>query len=342
MDLNKFLRKNIVEMEAYTAARDLVVEGNYIFLDANENPFGNYNRYPDPLQKNPKKLLSEIKGVDIDNMVMGNGSDEILDLIYRVSCNPGIDQALSLAPSYGMYQTLAELNNVKFNTVMLNEEFDCNSADILKAVNEKTKLIIICSPNNPTGNAFDINKIVDICQKFDGLVVVDEAYNDFAGRRSCITELKNYKNLVVIQTFSKAWGMACLRCGIGYMNKELSAMINKVKLPYNMNGVSQKAIVERLGDLKSFQQTVNLIIDERERLIENLKNIDCIEKIFHSDANFILVRAARHQEIRQYLLDNGMIVRSRHGMPLCNNCLRITVGSPEENDKLIELLKKFK
>ena len=240
MDLEKFLRKNIVDMEAYSAARDLVSKGDYVFLDANENPFGTWNRYPDPLQIDPKTLLAKIKGVEVANMVMGNGSDEILDLIYRVACNPQKDEALSLAPSYGMYYTLANLNDVKFNEVMLNEDFSFSTQRLLNAVTPNTKMIIICSPNNPTGIAYPTEQIIEVVKNFKGLVVVDEAYNDFSGVESCINYLKDYDNLVVIQTFSKAWGLASLRAGVGYMSKELAAMINKVKLPYNMDGFTQK------------------------------------------------------------------------------------------------------
>jgi len=341
MDLEKFLRKNIVDMEAYSAARDLVSKGDYVFLDANENPFGTWNRYPDPLQIDPKTLLAKIKGVEVANMVMGNGSDEILDLIYRVACNPQKDEALSLAPSYGMYYTLANLNDVKFNEVMLNDDFSFSTQRLLNAVTPNTKMIIICSPNNPTGIAYPTEQIIEVVKNFKGLVVVDEAYNDFSGVESCINYLKDYDNLVVIQTFSKAWGLASLRAGVGYMSKELAAMINKVKLPYNMDGFTQKSLVEKLQDVDGFKSTVKLLVSERDRFMANVATLPYIEKVFRSDANFFMIRTAKHKELQQYMINNGVILRSRHGMPMCDNCIRITVGTPEQNDLAFNLMKKF-
>ena len=341
MNLEKFVRKNIWDMEAYSAARDLVAKGDYIFLDANENPYGNWNRYPDPLQIDPKTLLANIKGVKVANMVMGNGSDEILDLLYRISCNPQKDNVISLAPSYGMYYTLACLNDVEFREVMLDDDFDFQPSDILAKADQNTKIIIICSPNNPTGKAFDTNKILELVKNFNGLVVVDEAYNDFADMESCIKYLKDFDNLVVVQTFSKAWGLASLRAGVGYMSEELAKMVNKVKMPYNMDGFTQKAIIEKLQDLDGFQKQVTLLISERERLMKNLSSLPYIEKIYPSDSNFFMIKTPRHKELMDFVLKNGIILRSRHSMPKCQNCIRITVGTPEQNDKLFEVMKKF-
>lgn len=341
MNLEKFVRKNIWDMEAYSAARDLVAKGDYIFLDANENPYGNWNRYPDPLQIDPKTLLANIKGVKVANMVMGNGSDEILDLLYRISCNPQKDNVISLAPSYGMYYTLACLNDVEFREVMLDDDFDFQPSDILAKADQNTKIIIICSPNNPTGKAFDTNKILEVVKKFNGLVVVDEAYNDFADMESCIKYLKDFDNLVVVQTFSKAWGLASLRAGVGYMSEELAKMVNKVKMPYNMDGFTQKSIIEKLQDLDGFQKQVTLLISERERLMKNLSSLPYIEKIYPSDSNFFMIKTPRHKELMDFVLKNGIILRSRHSMPKCQNCIRITVGTPEQNDKLFEVMKKF-
>jgi len=341
MNLEKFVRKNIWDMEAYSAARDLVAKGDYIFLDANENPYGNWNRYPDPLQIDPKTLLANIKGVKVANMVMGNGSDEILDLLYRISCNPQKDNVISLAPSYGMYYTLACLNDVEFREVMLDDDFDFQPSDILAKADQNTKIIIICSPNNPTGKAFDTNKILELVKKFNGLVVVDEAYNDFADMESCIKYLKDFDNLVVVQTFSKAWGLASLRAGVGYMSEELAKMVNKVKMPYNMDGFTQKSIIEKLQDLDGFQKQVTLLISERERLMKNLSSLPYIEKIYPSDSNFFMIKTPRHKELMDFVLKNGIILRSRHSMPKCQNCIRITVGTPEQNDKLFEVMKKF-
>lgn len=341
MNLEKFVRKNIWDMEAYSAARDLVAKGDYIFLDANENPYGNWNRYPDPLQIDPKTLLANIKGVKVANMVMGNGSDEILDLLYRISCNPQKDNVISLAPSYGMYYTLACLNDVEFREVMLDDDFDFLPSDILAKADQNTKIIIICSPNNPTGKAFDTNKILEVVKNFNGLVVVDEAYNDFADMESCIKYLKDFDNLVVVQTFSKAWGLASLRAGVGYMSEELAQMVNKVKMPYNMDGFTQKSIIEKLQDLDGFQKQVTLLISERERLMKNLSSLPYIEKIYPSDSNFFMIKTPRHKELMDFVLKNGIILRSRHSMPKCQNCIRITVGTPEQNDKLFEVMKKF-
>lgn len=341
-DLQKIIRKNIWDMEAYSAARDLVKKGNYIFLDANENPYGVWNRYPDPLQSDAKSVLAKIKGVVPENMVMGNGSDEILDLIYRISCTPGKDNAVSLAPSYGMYYTLACLNNIEFREVMLNAEtFDFDPNEVLAKTDEHTKLIIICNPNNPTGNSFDNKKITYIAENFNGIVVIDEAYNDFSQQESCIEQLKNHSNIIVVQTFSKAWGLASLRAGVGYMRTQIAAIINKVKMPYNMDGFTQKSILEKLSDIEQFKNTVKLLGDERKRLMEQLQDVVFIEKIYPSQANFFMIRTSKHKELQKYLLDNGIIVRSRHTMPLCQNCIRITVGTPEQNNMLVELIKKF-
>ncbi|MCQ2253467.1 MAG: histidinol-phosphate transaminase [Bacteroidales bacterium] len=341
MNLDKFIRKNILDMEAYSAARDLVAKGDYIFLDANENPFGTWNRYPDPLQKDPKALLAKLKGFDPESMVMGNGSDEILDLLYRACCNPERDNVISLAPSYGMYYTLACLNNVEFKEVMLDDDFDFQPQDILSQVNPNTKMVIICSPNNPTGKSFDIKKILEIAKNFDGFVVVDEAYNDFSPMESCIPYIKDYDNIMVIQTFSKAWGLASLRAGVGYMSKEMAEILNKIKMPYNMDGFTQKAILERLSDLEGFQKTVELLIAERNRLMDNLGTLSFIEKIYPSDSNFFMIKTARHKELQEYMLKNGVILRSRHSMPKCQNCIRITIGTPEQNDLVFQLMKKF-
>ena len=341
-DLQKIIRKNIWDMEAYSAARDLVKKGNYIFLDANENPYGVWNRYPDPLQSDAKSVLAKIKGVVPENMVMGNGSDEILDLIYRISCTPGKDNVVSLAPSYGMYYTLACLNNIEFREVMLNAEtFDFDPNEVLAKTDEHTKLIIICNPNNPTGNSFDNKKITYIAENFNGIVVIDEAYNDFSQQESCIEQLKKHSNIVVVQTFSKAWGLASLRAGVGYMSTQIAAIINKVKMPYNMDGFTQKSILEKLSDIEQFKNTVKLLGDERKRLMEQLQDVVFIEKIYPSQANFFMIRTSKHKELQKYLLDNGIIVRSRHTMPLCQNCIRITVGTPEQNNMLVELIKKF-
>lgn len=341
MDFNKILRKNILDMEAYSAARDLVAKGNYIFLDANENPYGTWNRYPDPMQRDPKKMLAAIKSVTPDNMVMGNGSDEILDLLYRISCNPKQDNVIAISPSYGMYYTLANLNDVEFREVLLDDDFEFKPEDLLARVDSNTKMILLCSPNNPTGKAFDPQKILEIVKKFPGLVVVDEAYNDFADTESLIPYIAQYDNLVVSQTFSKAWGLASIRAGIGYMSKELAAIVNKVKMPYNMDGFTQKIIVERLADIDSFDKTVKLLISERDRLMEEFSKIDCIEKVFPSDANFFMIRTPRHAELMKYMIQNGIILRSRHSMAKCQNCIRITVGTPEQNDMLIKLMKQF-
>jgi histidinol-phosphate aminotransferase len=341
MDFNKILRKNILDMAPYTAARDLVAKGDYIFLDANENPFGTWNRYPDPMQRDPKAMLAAIKGVTPDNMVMGNGSDEIIDLLYRISCNPQKDNVISISPSYGMYFTLANLNDVEFREVMLDDDFDFQPEAILARVDENTKMILLCSPNNPTGKSFDPQKILTIVKQFPGIVAVDEAYNDFSPTESLIKYLAEYDNLVISQTFSKAWGLASIRAGVGYMSKELAAIVNKVKMPYNMDGFTQKTIVERLADLDSFKKTVQLLISERDRLMDEFAKFPCIEKVFPSDSNFFMVRTPRHDELMKYMLQNGIILRSRHSMAKCQNCIRITVGTPEQNDLLIKLMKEF-
>ena len=331
-----------MDMEAYSAARDLVAKGDYIFLDANENPYGTWNRYPDPMQRDPKEMLAAIKGVTPDNMVMGNGSDEVIDLLYRISCNPKQDNVISLSPSYGMYYTLANLNDVEFREVLLDDNFEFKPEDVLARTDQNTKMILLCSPNNPTGKSFDPEKILTIAQSFPGLVIVDEAYNDFSTTESLIKYLGEYDNLVVVQTFSKAWGLASIRAGIGYMSKELAAIINKVKMPYNMDGFTQKTIVERLADLDSFNKTVALLISERDRLMDELQKLEYIEKIYPSDSNFFMFRTQRHNDLMDYMLKNGVILRSRNSMAKCKNCIRITIGTPEQNDLVIKLMKEFK
>jgi len=342
MNLNKLIRKNVLAMKAYSAARYLVNYEDMQFLDANENPFGEWNRYPDPLQKKLKAKLAQSKGCNPDTIVFGNGSDEILDLLIRAFCEPGLDNVVTHAPGYGMYQTLCELNNVALKEVLLNPDFSLSAKAMLDSCNENTKIMILCSPNNPTGNSFKLSDMQYLAQNFKGILVIDEAYIDFSAQESMLSTMDKFDNLVIIQTFSKAWGMAALRTGMAFMHPELAALLNKIKLPYNINLFSQQFIVNEIYNATLMHEKVALLLSEREPLRTQLLQLPYITEVFPSDANFILFRTEYHSQLQDYLLQHQFIVRSRHTMPLCNNTLRITIGSPEQNRQLIALLQSFK
>ncbi|TVZ27817.1 histidinol-phosphate aminotransferase [Gillisia sp. Hel_I_86] len=343
-ETNKLVRPNVLALKAYSSARDeYTAEGSkMIFLDANENPNETgVNRYPDPQQKKLKAKLSEIKKIPINNILLGNGSDEVLDLIFRAFCEPGIDNIITLPPTYGMYNVLAGINNVESREVLLTEDFQPNVNEIFKSVNENTKLIFLCSPNNPTGNSFRRNKITAIVEKFEGLVVLDEAYIDFSEQASWIEELNKYPNLIITQTLSKAFGMAGIRLGICYASEEIMAILNKIKPPYNVNELTQNRALYRLQNIPEVNMEVADIKLEKEVLYKALLEVKYIEKIFKSDANFLLVKVDDALKRYNQLLAKGVVIRNRTTQPLCKNTLRFTIGTKEENLKLIKVLKSL-
>ncbi|MFY0628264.1 MAG: histidinol-phosphate transaminase [Reichenbachiella sp.] len=343
MNIKILLRENIKAMTPYSSARDEFTEVADVYLDANENPFENgYNRYPDPYQKKVKERLNEIKGVSATKILLGNGSDEVLDLIYRAFCEPKVDNVVSHNPSYGMYPVLSEINNVELRKVNLEEGFQLNAQSMIDASDEQTKIFFICSPNNPSGNILakdEIRKILDLKK---GIVVIDEAYIDFAATDSWLTELDQYDNLIICQTLSKAWGLAGIRVGMCFANDEIIQALNTIKPPYNVNELSQKAALKALNNEDRFKKELSIILTEKEKLETELKSISYIEKIFPSDANFILVRVTDANHLYDFLLKRKVIVRNRSKEYLCHNCLRFTVGTPDENKKLIKGLEAYK
>lgn len=341
-ELNKIIRPNILRMKPYSSARDEYKGEDGVFLDANENPFNNpYNRYPDPLQNKLKQKLAEIKKVNPSQIFLGNGSDEAIDLLIRAFCEPGKDTVISLSPSYGMYQVAAETNAVEFKTVTLNSDFTLNVSRLKEAIGPTVKLVFICSPNNPSANQFSKEDILSIAEDFNGLLIVDEAYIDFSPYSSILTELKYYKNLVVLQTFSKAWGLAGIRLGTAYASEEIIAVLNKIKYPYNINILTQRVALDALEKLKEKERWVNAILLQKIFLIEKLKAFDLVEHIYPSDANFLLVKVKKCNELFNYLIDKQIITRNRSKVALCEGCIRITVGNELENRLLIETISEF-
>lgn len=344
MDVLKFLRPHIKSLKAYSSARDEFSEVNsdLTFIDANENPFQtSVNRYPDPLQNKLKNEWSKYIDIPVDQMMFGNGSDEVLDLIFRAFCIPEKDNVVILPPTYGMYEVLAQLNNIEVKKAELDENFQPNVASVLKQVNENTKLLFICSPNNPSANNLNKNLIKDLITFFKGIIIIDEAYIDFSSQKSYVSYIDKYPNIIVTQTFSKAFGLAGIRLGICYGNPKIIDVFNKIKPPYNVNELTQKKALERLQNIDDVQKEVETIIEQREFLINHLKTINCVTKVFSSDANFILVRVDDANLRYKQLIDNNIVVRNRTTQPLCENCLRFTVGTKSENLKLISILKSF-
>lgn len=342
MDISKLIRKNILSLTPYSSARDEFDHVAEVYLDANENPFQNgYNRYPDPYQKAVKNRLSEIKGVSTESILLGNGSDEVLDLIYRAFCEPGVDNVVSHNPSYGMYPVLSEINNVSLRKVNLEEGFRLSAQTMIDASDDQTKLFFICSPNNPSGNLLDREEIKKLLDLRKGLVVIDEAYIDFADSDSWLLELDKYPNLIICQTLSKAWGLAGLRVGMCFASKEIIKVLNAIKPPYNVNELSQQAALKALNEEENFKANLKTILDERLKMEEALDELPCILKRFPSDSNFILVRVEDAKALYDYLMERQIVVRNRSKEYLCDNCLRLTVGTPEENRRLLEALKVF-
>ena len=345
--LNNILRKNIANLVPYSSARDEFQGEASVFLDANENAFGSpleqqFNRYPDPLQYKLKKRLSEIKGVPPRNIFLGNGSDEAIDILFRCFCNPGVDNVILVPPTYGMYQVSANINDVAVRNVPLTAEYQLNLDGIAEAIDERTRLIFICSPNNPTGNSIRRADVETLLANFNGLVIVDEAYINFSRQKTFIQELTEYANLVVLQTLSKAWGLAALRVGMAFASEEIIDVMNKVKPPYNINDASQQLALQALDKVDQVNQWIKEILFQRDRLVLALKHFDFVVDIYPSDANFILVKTTDPKGIYNFLVDKGIIVRDRSKVDLCEGCLRVTVGTPAENELLLQTLQDFK
>ena len=337
VDLNTIVRSNILQLNPYSSARDEFTGSKGIFLDANENPYGELNRYPDPYQKKLKERLAELKDLNTNTIFLGNGSDEVIDLAFRIFCNPGFDKALTFSPTYGMYEVSAAINNTELLKLPLNQEFQIELNKLKPFFNDiYLKLIFICSPNNPTGNLINKKDIEYILNNFNGIVIIDEAYIDFAGVDSLIGLITKYNNLIVSQTFSKAWGLAGARVGIAYANKEIIKLYNKVKPPYNISELNQQAAITALENYQAYSTILARIISEKKRLIKELQKIKLIKKIYPSDANFLLVEVGNANKLYSDLISKKIITRNRNVQ--VSNCLRITVGTPEENDNLLNAL----
>ncbi len=343
-NIQNLVRENVKGLQPYSSARDEYVSdgSKMVFLDANENPFETgVNRYPDPQQRNLKSVLAKQKGVSDTQMLLGNGSDEVLDLIFRAFCEPKEDNVITLPPTYGMYKVLANINNIENREVLLTKYFEPNVEAILNEVDQNSKMLFICSPNNPTGNSFSSELIESLLNEFNGLVVIDEAYIDFSNNESWVQQLKSHPNLIVTQTLSKAYGMAGIRLGLCYASEEIISILNKIKPPYNVNELTQRKALERVNDTDMVLSEVLEILKGRKQLIETLKHISFVEEIYPTDANFVLVKVDNATKRYNQLLKNGIVVRNRTTQPLCENTLRFTVGTAKENEKLIECLQSI-
>jgi histidinol-phosphate aminotransferase len=340
-DLNKILRKNISLLKPYSSARDEFSGEAKVFLDANENSLGSplpkwYNRYPDPHQKQLKQKISLIKKVNAEQVFLGNGSDECIDLLYRCFCEPGKDNVIICPPTYGMYEVSANINDIEIRKALLTEDFQLDLIHLENLVDANTKLIWICSPNNPTGNSINRDDIETVLNNFNGIVVIDEAYINFAKQRSFIQELSDYPNLVILQTFSKAWGLAGLRLGMAFASSAIVQILDRVKPPYNINQVTQELAIKALDEVGQVNDMIKHIVDMREALAEVFNRIPIIEKVFPSDANFLLVKIKEAKKVYEFLLTKAVVVRDRSNVQLCEDCLRITVGTEKENTELVD------
>lgn len=342
MDINQLLRKNIAVLSPYSCARDEFEGEASVYLDANENPYNApYNRYPDPLQKALKEQIAALKGISPEQIFLGNGSDESIDLAFRAFCEPRIDNVVAIAPTYGMYKVCADINDVEYRQHLLDEHFQFEAEALLSCCDEHTKLIFLCSPNNPTGNSLKREEIIKVLESFQGLVMIDEAYIDFSAEASFCTLLDNYPNLVIFQTFSKAWASAALRLGMAFASPEIIAVYNKVKYPYNVNIQTQLLMAEHLQHPEQIQAWVTELLQERSRLQQALLALPIVQKVYPSDANFLLVKVNDADALYRYLVAQGIIVRNRSKVHLCGQCLRITVGKAQENDCLLQAIKEF-
>ncbi|MGN6163386.1 MAG: histidinol-phosphate transaminase [Flavisolibacter sp.] len=346
-DLNKLVRGNIKKLKPYSSARSEFSGTAKVFLDANENSFGSpltkwYNRYPDPLQWELKKKIASVKNIAPENMLLGNGSDECIDLVIRAFCDPQKDNIVICPPTYGMYEVYAHINDVEVKEVALLFNYQLDLEGIENAVDENTKVIFLCSPNNPTGNSLEREDIEMVLNNFEGIVVIDEAYINYSRHRSFLSELKDYPNLVVMQTFSKAWGLAALRLGVNFASIEVIDILNKIKPPYNVNQATQELALQALDNLEDVNAMIKETIKEREILVKELVQLSFVEKIFPSDANFVLVKMNDATATYNYLKEKGIIVRNRSNVILCEDCLRITVGTPQQDQQLLQILKEYK
>ncbi|GLR16312.1 histidinol-phosphate transaminase [Portibacter lacus] len=340
-EIERLIRPELLNLKPYSSARSEFHGQADIFVDANENPFENkINRYPDPLQKELKSKISEMKGVDPSCIFLGNGSDEALDLIFRLFCIPGKDEVIITPPTYGMYKVLANINNIFVKEAALTTDFQIVVDSILKQYDRETKILFLCSPNNPVGNVLNREDVINIIDQFPGIVVIDEAYIDFSATSGFLDLINEKPNLIITQTFSKAWGMAGIRLGMAFSNPFIIDQINKIKPPYNINVLTQKVALEKLNDEETFKKNLASLKSEKLKLAAELDKMDVVKKIYESDANFLLVKFDDADHYYKYLLDHGIVVRNRSNQFHCKGCLRITIGTPEENDKLIKILKK--
>lgn len=345
-DLNALVRPNIRKLVPYSSARKEFEGTARVFLDANENSFGSptekpFNRYPDPLQTRVKTRISELRGIPVDHIFLGNGSDEAIDLLFRIFCEPGKDGVIICPPTYGMYEVSAAINDAGLVRVPLKNDFSLDTDRIVESFSDKTKLLFICSPNNPTGNAFPREQVLGLAKAFPGIVVVDEAYVQFSSQASLVSEIERYPNLVVLQTFSKAWGLAGLRVGLAFSQAPVIAYMNNVKPPYNVSTIAQDAVLEALRNAQAVDVFIADTLRERERLSDELKHIDVFEQVFPTDANFILAKTYDADALYRFLLDDAIVVRNRDSVELCGGCLRITVGTPSENDALLASIRRY-
>lgn len=342
MNLQQLVRKNVWNMKAYSSARDEFKGEASVFLDANENPLNSrYNRYPDPLQWKLKEKIAKVKDVEPEKIFLGNGSDEPIDLVIRIFCEPRTDNIVAIGPTYGMYQVSADVNDVEYRKVLLNKSFDLDAQALLEKTDSNTKIVFLCSPNNPTGNLLNRKEIEKILNSFDGIVIVDEAYIDFASEATWLGDLDKYPNLIVLQTFSKAWGLAAVRLGMAFASPDIIKLFNKVKYPYNVNILTQNFVNEELDKLELRKEWISILLKGRDYLKAELPKLPFVEKIYPTDANFLLVKVADANGLYKQLADKGVIVRNRNSVSLCAGCLRITVGTDEENKTLIETLQSL-
>lgn len=340
--LKELVRENIWKLKPYSCARDEFKGEAKAYLDANENPFNTlYNRYPDPLQWAVKEKIADIKYVKPSQIMLGVGSDEPIDLIFRVFCEPKVDNVVAINPTYGMYGVCADINNVEYRQVNLEADYSLNADKVLAAVDNNTKVIFLCSPNNPTGNLLNTTEVEKILKGFDGIVVIDEAYIDFSDKASWIAKLSKYPQMVILQTFSKAWGLAAARCGMAFASEEIISFFNKVKYPYNINILTQKLILEKLEQVEIKNNWVKEILSQRTLMIEELEQLSIVKHIYPSDANFILVKVDDANLRYKELVEKGIIVRNRNSVTLCENCLRITIGTAQDNKELLNALKSL-
>jgi histidinol-phosphate aminotransferase len=341
--LKELTRPNIWTLKPYSSARDEYSGADAsVFLDANENPYNTpNNRYPDPLQRELKSLIAPLKGVKEENIFLGNGSDEAIDLIFRAFCQPGEDNVVAIEPTYGMYKVCANVNDVEYRPMLLDVYYQMKASALMSAIDEYTKAIFLCSPNNPTGNSMCRKEIDSLLKRFDGLVVVDEAYIDFSSSESLLKDLNQYPNLIVLQTFSKAWGCAAIRLGMAFASPEIISIFNKIKYPYNVNRLTQEEAIKILKQPEQIKAWVDTLLEERARVMKEFERMPCCIRVFPTDANFFLAKVYEATQIYNYLVSEGIIVRNRTNVALCNDCLRITIGTKEENDALLEAVSKI-